>query len=258
MMGDVNGLKLTNDIFGHAYGDLLLERIAMVFRSHCRTDDIVARWGGDEFILLLAKTSLDEARGIMGRIKASFANERVKSIKGSISMGIAVKEQRDVDVKTVLNQAEQAMYNAKTLEQDEVRKKTIGELIHTLHTNSGLESRRSERTSHGAQAIGRAMGLPEETIRKLKDAGYLHNIGKIILNPALYNGDHGLLEHGYEEFKRYPTVGYRILNSFDDTVDLAESVLAQSRKLGWVRIPQGAERQRNSVDRANHCRSPGL
>jgi len=57
VMADVNGLKLTNDAFGHKAGDELLKRVAHVLKNECRSSDIVARVGGDEFVLLLPRTS---------------------------------------------------------------------------------------------------------------------------------------------------------------------------------------------------------
>ena len=56
VMGDVNGLKLINDSFGHVMGDELLKKVAEVIKKGCRTDDIIARLGGDEFVILLPKT----------------------------------------------------------------------------------------------------------------------------------------------------------------------------------------------------------
>ena len=61
-MGDVDGLKLTNDIFGHAAGDRLLKKVAEVLRNVCRKDDIIARIGGDEFIILLLKLPMSRQR----------------------------------------------------------------------------------------------------------------------------------------------------------------------------------------------------
>ncbi|MGC4019585.1 MAG: GGDEF domain-containing protein [Muricomes sp.] len=61
LMGDVNSLKLTNDIFGHASGDMLLKKAADAMRQVSRENDVVARWGGDEFVLLMPKTDEKEA-----------------------------------------------------------------------------------------------------------------------------------------------------------------------------------------------------
>lgn len=239
VMGDVNGLKLTNDIFGHACGDQLLERMGDVLRRCCRTDDIIARWGGDEFVLLLPKTGPDEAERIIARIKLEFSKEKVKSIKGSISMGLAYKNGLEPDIALILSKAEEAMYNAKTLERDEVRKGTVGEILATLHKNSTREREHSESVSELAETIGRAFHLSEEEIRKLHDAGYMHDIGKIVLDNKLLNINHHLSDYEWNEIKRHPIVGYRILNAFDDTVNLAEPVLAHQEHWDGSGYPRG-------------------
>jgi len=74
IIGDVNGLKLVNDAFGHDKGDELLQKAATVIQSACRTDDIVARWGGDEFVILLPKTNTKEAEEIVDRIKELYSD----------------------------------------------------------------------------------------------------------------------------------------------------------------------------------------
>ena len=58
IMGDVNGLKIINDVFGHTQGDELLKETAGILKKVCRADDILARWGGDEFVILLPKTDI--------------------------------------------------------------------------------------------------------------------------------------------------------------------------------------------------------
>jgi diguanylate cyclase (GGDEF)-like protein len=80
IVGDVNGLKLTNDVFGHMYGDFVLKSTAEIIRNNCRSDDIIARWGGDEFVILLPKTSMQEAKKIISRIKKDFESESIEAI----------------------------------------------------------------------------------------------------------------------------------------------------------------------------------
>ena len=91
-MGDVNGLKLVNDAFGHDKGDELLQKAAVAIQSACRTDDIVARWGGDEFVILLPKTKTEEAEEIVKRIKELYSNEYVNAIKCQYFIWLGYKE----------------------------------------------------------------------------------------------------------------------------------------------------------------------
>lgn len=239
IMADVNGLKLTNDIFGHAFGDELLEKITKVLRNVCRADDIIARWGGDEFILLLPNTTYDEAEAIGKRIKEQFANERVKSMKGSISIGLDVKTDMAQDITQVLTSAEEKMYIAKTLERDKLRDSAIAAIISALHENSEREKEHAMRVSELCVKIGKILKLSEAHIQKLKDLGYLHDIGKIVLDPKIINKNYQLNDVEIGEMKKHASVGFRILNAFDSTVNLAESVLAHHEQWDGSGYPKG-------------------
>lgn len=113
IIGDVNGLKLVNDTFGHAKGDELLQQAATAIQRACRADDIVARWGGDEFVVLLPKTVKEEAKSIVKRIKELSSNVHVNEIPLSISFGWETKITAADDLLNVLKIAENAMYNYK-------------------------------------------------------------------------------------------------------------------------------------------------
>lgn len=239
IMGDINGLKLTNDVFGHAFGDILLENIAKVLRKTCRAGDIVARWGGDEFVLLLPQTNVEEAEEMMGRIKKEFAKVRVKFMQGSISMGCAVKQQPDDDVIETLETAEERMYLEKTLDRSKMKGATITAMIQGLHESSEKEREHSRRVGEMCRDFGRALKLPEVEIHRLKEAGFLHDIGKIVLEPQILNTNTPLTGAQRTEVRRHPTVGYRLLNSFDDTLDLAELVMAHHERWDGTGYPKG-------------------
>lgn len=239
IMGDVNGLKLTNDIFGHAYGDIMLVKVAEVLQEVCGRDDIIARWGGDEFAILLPNTGSDKAEKIIDDIKRKFANLNIKAIKGSISMGCDTKEKPEDSIILKLENAEDMMYSMKTLERDDIKKSVIEYIIKSLHDNSAREKEHSVRVSELCRRMGMTIGLSEDEVRKLKEAGYLHDIGKIVLAPELMNKNHLLTDREWNEVKRHSIVGYRILNSFDDTLNLAESVLAHHERWNGSGYPKG-------------------
>ena len=92
IMGDLNGLKIINDVFGHSEGDRLLKEVAEILKKVCRSDDILARWGGDEFVILLPKTSISNAEEIVERIKKECKKTNSQKIPASLSIGAATKE----------------------------------------------------------------------------------------------------------------------------------------------------------------------
>ncbi|RFZ77835.1 diguanylate cyclase [Lacrimispora amygdalina] len=243
LMGDVNSLKLTNDIFGHAFGDMLLERIAEVMRSVCRADDIIARWGGDEFVLLLPKTSPEEAERIAERIKQEVSTQQIRAVKGSISLGHDAKIDPSDDITQVLSSAEAKMYTIKALERDETLSQELDTLISTLFEKSEYEKEHAARVSSLCQRLGRALRLPESDIQMVTESGRLHDIGKIVLDPALLKKGYQLNPEEWHEMNQHPIIGYRILNSFHDTLKLAEVVLSHHENWDGSGYPKGLKEE---------------
>ncbi len=93
VMIDMNGLKLINDAFGHAIGDNYLKKLAEVIRHHLRTSDIAARYGGDEFIILLPKTGMKEAQIVLERLYDSIEKPEDGIVPLSISYGVKTKNE---------------------------------------------------------------------------------------------------------------------------------------------------------------------
>lgn len=105
---DVDHFKSINDEHGHIHGDRVLQEIAEVFDAGARETDIVVRYGGEEFIVLMPETELDGASLFSER-----ARERVEALTSlTVSGGVACAEEVD-DPQTLINRADTAMYSAK-------------------------------------------------------------------------------------------------------------------------------------------------
>ncbi len=238
LMGDLNSLKLTNDIFGHSFGDILLTRMAAVMRSVCRADDIIARWGGDEFVLLLPKTNLKEAENIAWRIKEMVSKQQICAIKCSIAIGCDTKKIASEDIIQTLNNAEANMYVTKTLERDAIQNLELGFIIDFYKENQA-ENRHARRVSELCGKLGQALKLPAIAIRQLKEAGHLHDIGKIVFSPDLLDKDSHLNPREHKGIEQHPIIGNRILNYFDETHQLAEAVLTHHENWDGSGYPKG-------------------
>ena len=113
IMGDANGLKYANDVHGHAAGDLLLRTIANAFKSACRSDDIIARWGGDEFVAILPGLTHRRAHAIIDDIHKYCATAQIDPVKASVSLGLATKASPETPLAEVFKSATEKMYVAK-------------------------------------------------------------------------------------------------------------------------------------------------
>jgi diguanylate cyclase (GGDEF)-like protein/PAS domain S-box-containing protein len=239
VMADVNGLKLINDSFGHSMGDELLIKTAEAIKKGCRADDIIARIGGDEFVILLPKTNESDTEKIVNRIKSICSNERVASIELSISFGWEAKLHEEEDINDIYKKAEDYLYKRKLFESPSMRGKTIGAIINTLHEKNKREEQHSHRVSALCDNMGRLLGLSEREVQELKTVGLLHDIGKIAIDENILNKPGRLTEDEREEIKRHPEIGYRILSSVNDMSEMAEYVLAHHERWDGRGYPKG-------------------
>ena len=154
-------------------------------------------------------------------------------------MGYATKADPEESISRVLVTAEENMYSVKSLNRDDVRSRAIDAITDSLYESSCREREHAERVSELSVLLGRGLGLSEVKLKKLKEVARLHDIGKIVLEPNILNKNHRLTLEEWNEVKRHPIIGYRILNSFDDTLDLAESVLAHHEQWDGTGYPKG-------------------
>lgn len=238
IFADINGLKMTNDIFGHGAGDALIIKSSEILKQVCRKHDVVARIGGDEFIILLPNTTEEDANKVAARIRSEFANARVEAIKCTISLGVDTKKHPDQQLEEIMTSAENAMYKDKTINRSSVNKDIIDTIVEVLHSKAPEEKRHSVAVGDLCAAMGTALRLSENKISKLIRAGYLHDIGKIVLDESLLAKD-VLSDEELEKMQQHSVVGYRILNLFDDTLDLAEYVYGHHERWDGTGYPRG-------------------
>lgn len=238
IFADLNGLKMTNDIFGHAAGDELIRISSQILKSACRHEDLIARIGGDEFIILLPRTNISNAMKVLSRIRECFTDVQVKAVKGSISLGLSVKTGADQPLDEVMANAENAMYKDKSVNRKNNSKDMINTIVDTLHTKNSREKRHSLAVADLSERIGSAMNLPDDQLVKLRQAGYLHDIGKIILPDSILAKDTFTAEE-IEAIRQHPAAGYRILSLFDDMLDIAEFVYGHHERWDGTGFPRG-------------------
>jgi len=111
---DIDNFKKVNDKYGHIIGDKVLSEFSKILRNNSRSGDIVGRWGGEEFMIIYKNTSGKDAYGYMERIRKAVEGFSFVTLeRQSISIGIATYGNLNMEVETLLNQADQALYQAK-------------------------------------------------------------------------------------------------------------------------------------------------
>lgn len=244
VMADINGLKLINDAFGHLEGDRLLKEFADIIKRECRADDIAARIGGDEFVLLLPKTDETETEKIIEQIILSISHKIIHKITCSASFGWATKRETTEKITKVYMHAEDWMYRHKLSESTSMRNKTIKMITKTLFEKNKREQLHCERVSKLCEIIGKTLKMSPDDVNELKTAGLMHDIGKIGVDDKVLNKQDQLTEEEWVELKRHPEIGYQILRSVNEFAPIAEYVLYHHERIdgkGYPRSLKGNE-----------------
>jgi len=131
LMVDIDNFKQVNDTYGHAAGDQVLRAVAACAQSNLREIDLLGRYGGDEFVVLLLETELGAARRVAERIRAAVADRPVDIDQGplqvTMSVGVALCAEECPNVAGLVNDADVALYAAKKAGKNQVVVKDAGE-----------------------------------------------------------------------------------------------------------------------------------
>ena len=237
VMIDLDGFGAVNNAHGHQAGDVTLVAVARALRAQTRYADVVARYGGDEFAAILPETDLDEALTLAERIRTELARLTVahggRAIHVTASIGVAVMPGHATTREDLIGVADRAAYTAKRAGKNRVRQAEAGALPHdaaslaaqlddanlatvealaaTVDAKDAYTRGHSGRVSSYAAAIAAALGLSEADVTRIRQAGLLHDVGKIGVPDAILLKPGGLTDEEFAVIKQHPEIGERIL-----------------------------------------------
>ena len=230
---DLDNFKFFNDAYGHLAGDDVLRRLSAAFRAVCRPSDVLARFGGDEFALLLPDVSAAEASAWADALRSAVSEVSYRppgyetSIPFTLSVGIACFPE-DAAGRTALMEAADAKLRVSKSGGDaespavSVRRslaESVGgftmldALVTAVDNKDRYTRRHSEGVMEGCRQIARALGLDAGTQRTLEIAALLHDVGKIGVPDAILRKPSQLSDADFEAVKQHPVMGAVIVGA---------------------------------------------
>lgn len=244
MVVDVNGLKLTNDAFGHPTGDQLLKEVAKIIKNVTRQEDVICRTGGDEFTLLLPNCDRAQAKALKDRIVSLASKTKVGSLSVSLAIGYSVMRKQEEVFDDVFAEADNNMYRNKLRYGQTMKRKTIDKLLNKLNRkNHDMYQHNKEVTAY-AEKLGTAMNLAHHELEDLKQAARLHDIGKVMISGDILEKEGKLTDKETSQIRKHSEIGYQLLKEVDDYKHLAHIVLSHHEWYngsGYPRKLQGEE-----------------
>jgi len=243
IQGDINGLKLVNDAFGHAKGDELLREATDLLRKYCRKTDYIMRVGGDEFTVFLPNTDQATANSIVKNIEIDiFEREKMASNNAffiSIALGAATKVDMLESISTIIKKADESMYKKKLLEKKSLHSSVLKSIKSTLEEKSHETEAHATRLIALSKSIAIELDLPVEKMYELELLASLHDIGKIGISDQILNKPGALTEEEWIEMKKHPEIGYRIAFSTTELSGIARYILHHHERWDGTGYPQG-------------------
>ena len=236
---DLNGLKLVNDAFGYNEGDKLLKRVAKILKYCSREEDIIARWGEDEFFILLPRSTEKDVEEVLSKIKRICSKTRDQKIPLNISIGISTRENPSQNLREVIKEAENNMCKNKLLKRKSIYNSIILSLERILWEKSRETKGHAERLKRLALQFGSAINLPQNKLDELVLLSTLHDIGKVAIPEEILIKKGKLTAKEWKIIKRHPEVGYKIAKSTPQIAPIAEDILSHHEWWNGTGYPQG-------------------
>lgn len=238
IIGDINGLRLINDAFGHHEGNRILMSVARILRNNCRNSDLIGRWGADEFILLLPGISNQGAKEISSRISSTDL-ELIPPISVSLATTHTTKEEFSQDLMELIRTSEDLLYREHQEQIQSARDTILSSMLKMLSKVSDETEEHTWRMQSLALEMGERLHLSEMELEQLSLLVSLHDIGKITIDREILVKTDVLTSPEWEVVKGHSEAGYLIAHSSEGFAHVADAILAHHEWWDGSGYPKG-------------------
>jgi diguanylate cyclase (GGDEF)-like protein len=273
---DIDHFKAVNDSYGHAAGDIVLRGVAQTIAENLRASDLIGRYGGEEFMLILTETAVDEGAALSEKLRklverSRYAIEGNPDLSVTISIGIVGGAGKQLRMEQLVRDADAAMYSAKSLgrnqtyifeepdEESRVPRAPISDAGRARAIEIGRQAREAATdilTSHIAPLphyrgqpsaliasivtdMARRLELPEGEIDRIRVAALLHDVGKVAVPDSILEKPAALTPAEWRTVIQHPRIGQVILEHAAALRDAVPIILHHHERFGGHGYPYG-------------------
>ena len=224
---DVDGLKLYNDSFGHLLGDKLIKKAAELLAKTFRAGDVVARIGGDEFVVLLPHVARETVERAINRLQASIAesNTQTDEFLLSMSIGMSISQDGQVNLTRLFREADSNMYREKSRRGPEIRAMIIQTVVRLLEKRDHVADGHTLRVEEMCVRLAEAAGFAADRIDNIRLLAEYHDLGKVGVPDKILFKKGPLTVAEKREIQRHSEIGHRIALSVSEIRPVAEWIL---------------------------------
>ncbi len=273
---DLDHFKVINDTYGHQVGDIVLRSVADLFKASLRHTDLVGRYGGEEFMVLLPETGPTEAAKVADKLRLLIERRPIAvgsslELSVTVSIGIAGGQGKTLRAESLVRDADQAMYTAKARGRNqtcafaepnddaripsapisaagraralevaavarEAAETALRDVITPLPHYSGKPSVLIATIGVG---IAKHLALPAKEIERIRIASLLHDIGKVAVPQEILEKPSALSGSEWDYVKQHPRIGQVILDEAGGMLEAGKIILHHHERFSGHGYPHG-------------------
>lgn len=225
--GDMNNLKLMNDVFGHQHGDEMLRNVGEILRMEARPSYLIGRCGGDEFNIAIPFAREEEVNSYCESVKQACENTHGGMIPMSLALGYEMMNSSYESVREVTKSAEEKMYKLKT--QKKLQQNINDDILEVLYRKEYIFKDEVEECIDRLMGFADYLGLGVHEKGLLRLSAQLKDIGMIAVPEEIIKKRTKRNAEDWVQLEKHPEIGYRLAKLYDESYPVA-NVILQSRE----------------------------